>query len=358
VNEHGGIDGTVLVTGGAGFIGSAVIRHLIGQTDYEVVNVDSLTYSGTLESVAEPAESPRYRFEKADIRDQEHMRRLLNEHQPAAILHLAAETHVDRSIDDPANFIQTNVVGTFILLQEVRHYLNSRPDLAPRFRLCHVSTDEVFGSLGPVGRFSEATPYAPNSPYSASKAAADHLVRAWHTTYGVPAVITNCSNNYGPYQFPEKLIPHMIISALEGKPLPVYGDGGQVRDWLFVEDHARALIRILESGVTGETYLIGGHAERTNLEVTECICDALDTMMPSVDGSSYRDRIRFVEDRPGHDRRYAIDCGKLEQELGWRATVPFEEAIQTTVQWYLEHEHWWRPLRRDRYQGERLGRRT
>jgi dTDP-glucose 4,6-dehydratase len=347
--------GPILVTGGAGFIGSAVIRHLIDHTDHDVVNVDCLTYSGTLESVSEPARSPRYQFEKANICDREHIRSLLTKHQPAAILHLAAESHVDRSIDGPLDFIQTNIVGTFVLLEEVRQYLNKRSDLTPSFRFCHVSTDEVYGSLGILGDFTEATPYAPNSPYAASKAAADHLVRAWHRTYGVPTIITNCSNNYGPYQFPEKLIPHMIISALEGRPLPIYGDGGQIRDWLFVEDHARALVKVLENGNVGQTYLIGGRSERTNIEVTEHICDTLDAIHANPDGSSYRERIQFVDDRPGHDRRYAIDCRKIEKELGWRATVPFDEGIRATVRWYLDNEPWWRPLRRNRYQGERLG---
>ena len=350
--------GPILVTGGAGFIGSAVIRHLIDHTDYDVVNVDCLTYSGTLESVSEPKKSPRYQFEKADIRDREHIRSLLIKHQPVAILHLAAESHVDRSIDGPLDFIQTNIVGTFVLLEEVRRYLLMRSDLMPSFRFCHVSTDEVYGSLGTLGDFTETTPYAPNSPYAASKAAADHLVRAWHRTYGIPTIITNCSNNYGPYQFPEKLIPHMIISALEGKPLPIYGDGKQIRDWLFVEDHARALVQVLENGDVGQIYLIGGRSERTNIEVTEGICDALDSMHPIPDGSSYRAGIQFVDDRPGHDRRYAVDCSKMEREMAWHAAVPFDEGIRMTVRWYLDNEPWWRPLRRSRYQGQRLGQRT
>jgi dTDP-glucose 4,6-dehydratase len=335
-----------------------VIRHLIGHTDYDVVNVDCLAYSGTLESVSVPAKSPRYQFEKADIRDREHIQCLLTKHQPMAILHLAAETHVDRSIDEPLEFIQTNTVGTFVLLEEVRNYLQMRSDLMPLFRFCHVSTDEVYGSLAALGDFTEATPYAPNSPYAASKAAADHLVRAWHRTYGVPTIITNCSNNYGPYQFPEKLIPHMIISALEGKPLPIYGDGRQIRDWLFVEDHARALVKVLENGDPGQTYLIGGRSERTNIEVTERICDALDSMHANPDGSSYRERIQFVDDRPGHDRRYAIDCSKMEREMAWHPKVPFDEGIRMTVRWYLDNEPWWRPLRRNRYQGQRLGQRV
>ena len=350
--------GPILVTGGAGFIGSAVIRHLIDHTDYDVVNVDCLTYSGTLESVSEPAKSPRYQFEKADIRDRERIRSLLIKYQPMAIFHLAAETHVDRSIDGPLEFIQTNIVGSFVLLEEVRQYLLMRSELMPSFRFCHVSTDEVYGSLGTLGDFTETTPYAPNSPYAASKAAADHLVRSWHRTYGVPTIITNCSNNYGPYQFPEKLIPHMIISALEGKPLPIYGDGRQIRDWLFVEDHARALVQVLENGDVGQTYLIGGRSERTNIEVTEGVCDALDSMRAMPDGSSYRARIQFVDDRPGHDRRYAVDCSKMEREMAWHATVPFDEGVRMTVRWYLDNESWWRPLRQSRYQGQRLGRPT
>jgi dTDP-glucose 4,6-dehydratase len=271
------------------------------------------------------------------------------------VLHLAAETHVDRSIDDPSLFIQTNVVGTYRLLEAVTRYLGRNPELRSRFRFCHVSTDEVFGSLDPTGAFDEETPYAPRSPYSASKASADHLVRAWHVTYDLPVVVTNCSNNYGPYQFPEKLIPHMIISALEGKPLPVYGDGGQVRDWLYVEDHARALADILRRARIGETYLVGGRSERTNLEVTHQVCDALDVLRPMDGGGSYREQVRFVQDRPGHDRRYAVDCGKLEREIGWRARVPFDEGVELTVRWYLENDAWWRPLRRGRYDGQRLG---
>jgi dTDP-glucose 4,6-dehydratase len=299
--------------------------------------------------------SDRYSFERVDIRDHERIGRLLESHRPVSVLHLAAETHVDRSIDDPSLFIQTNVVGTYRLLEAVTRYLGRNPDLRPRFRFCHVSTDEVFGSLDPTGTFDEETPYAPRSPYSASKASADHLVRAWHATYDLPVVVTNCSNNYGPYQFPEKLIPHMIISALEGKPLPVYGDGAQVRDWLYVEDHARALADILQRARIGETYLVGGRSERTNLEVTHQVCDALDVLHPMNGGGSYREQVQFVQDRPGHDRRYAVDCGKLEREIGWRARVPFDEGVELTVRWYLENDAWWRPLRRGRYDGQRLG---
>ena len=347
--------GTVLVTGGSGFIGSAVVRHLVQSTEYTVVNLDSLTYAATRESVSVAEDSDRYRFERVDISDQQQVQRVLQSHQPTALLHLAAETHVDRSIDDPTVFVQTNVVGTFRLLESVRAYLRARPHARSSFRFCHVSTDEVFGTLGPTGAFVETTPYDPRSPYSASKAAADHLVRAWNHTYDVPVIVTNCSNNYGPYQFPEKLIPHMIISALEGGSLPVYGDGGQIRDWLFVEDHARALIRILERGIVGETYLVGGRSERTNLEVTYRICDVLDSLRPRADGRSYREQIEFVADRPGHDRRYAVECEKLERELGWLADVPFDAGIEMTVKWYLENESWWTSLRHDRYGGHRLG---
>lgn len=346
--------GTVLVTGGAGFIGSAVIRHLVEATDLRIVNVDSLTYAASTESIGNVRESDRYHFEQVDIRDADQLQRIFESYQPSSVLHLAAETHVDRSIDDPTLFIETNVLGTFRLLEAVREYLRRTTHEASRFRFCHVSTDEVFGSLKLTGAFDEETPYAPRSPYSASKAAADHLVRAWHCTYGLPVVVTNCSNNYGPYQFPEKLIPHMIISAVEGKALPVYGDGRQVRDWLHVDDHARALVQILERARVGETYLIGGRSERTNLEVTNRICDALDSLRPRSDGRSYRDQIEFVEDRPGHDRRYAVDCGKLEREIGWHAEIPFEEGLSTTAGWYLQNEFWWSPLR-NRYAGDRLG---
>ena len=347
-------ESTVLVTGGAGFIGSAVVRHLIDRTSYRVVNLDALTYSASLESVASVENSDRYVFEKVDIRDRDRVQSVLQTRKPAAILHLAAETHVDRSIDDPCEFVRTNIVGTFQLLEAVREYLRGRTDDTAHFRFCHISTDEVFGTLESPGSFDEDSPYAPRSPYSASKAAADHLVRAWHHTYDLPVIVANCSNNYGPYQFPEKLVPHMIISALEGRSLPVYGDGGQVRDWLHVEDHARALIRILERGAPGETYVVGGRSERTNLDVTHSICSALDSYRPLQGGQSYRERIEFVEDRPGHDRRYAVDCGKLERELGWRAKVDFDQGIERTIRWYLDNESWWKPLR-GRYDGQRLG---
>jgi dTDP-glucose 4,6-dehydratase len=332
-----------------------VVRYLVQHTDCRIVNLDSLTYAATRESVAIAEESDRYHFERADISDQEQVRRILELYQPTALLHLAAETHVDRSIDDPNVFIQTNVVGTFRLLEAVRAYLRLRPTLRSVFRFCHVSTDEVFGTLDPTGAFEETTPYAPRSPYSASKAAADHLVRAWYHTYDIPIIVTNCSNNYGPYQFPEKLIPHMIISALEGRSLPIYGDGGQVRDWLYVDDHARALIRILERGRVGETYLVGGRSERTNLEVTHRICDALDSVQPRSDGRSFREQIEFVEDRPGHDRRYAVECGKVERTTGWSPEVPFDAGIEKTVDWYLTNQAWWTSLRRGRYGGQRLG---
>ncbi|HDZ49557.1 hypothetical protein LCGC14_0030060 [marine sediment metagenome] len=348
----------ILVTGGAGFIGSAVIRHLIEQTEHAVVNVDALTYAGNLESLASVESSDRYTFEQADIGDAESMAAIFERHQPDAVMHLAAESHVDRSIDGPAAFIQTNIVGTYILLEAVRNYWKglqaNAPEKASAFRFHHISTDEVYGDLeGPEDLFTEETPYAPSSPYSASKASSDHLVRAWHRTYGLPVVVTNCSNNYGPYHFPEKLIPLMILNALAGKPLPVYGNGQQVRDWLYVEDHARALVKVVTEGVIGETYNIGGHNEKANLEVVETLCDLLQELVPAE--SSYRDLITFVQDRPGHDLRYAIDASKIERELGWKPEETFETGLRKTVQWYLANESWWKRVQDGSYQGQRLG---
>ncbi|MDX8414249.1 MAG: dTDP-glucose 4,6-dehydratase [Mariprofundales bacterium] len=337
----------ILVTGGAGFIGSAVVRHLIADSDYVIVNIDKLTYAGNLESLASVSDDPRYHFEQADICDAAAMQRIFAQYQPAVVMHLAAESHVDRSIDGPSAFIQTNVVGTFTLLEAARDYWQSLPAVRQEaFRFHHISTDEVYGDLDGVDAlFTEATPYDPSSPYSASKASSDHLVRAWHRTYGLPVVVTNCSNNYGPYHFPEKLIPLVILNALEGKPLPVYGDGGQVRDWLFVEDHARALVEVATKGVVGETYNIGGHNEQSNIEVVRAICGLLDELAPrgsSVSGtsSSYADLITFVKDRPGHDRRYAIDASKIARDLHWLPEESFATGLRKTVQWYLDHRDW------------------
>jgi len=347
---------TILVTGGAGFIGSAVVRHLIEQTERAVVNVDCLTYAGNPESLAEVAASERYVFECADVADGDAMRRIFAQHRPAAVLHLAAESHVDRSIDGPAAFVRTNVFGTFTLLEAAREYwCELAPNVRERFRFLHVSTDEVYGSLGPSGRFSERTPYAPNSPYAATKAASDHLVRSWHHTYALPTLITNCSNNYGPYQFPEKLVPHMILTALEGRPLPIYGDGANVRDWLYVEDHVRGLLTVLERGRVGEVYNIGGDGERTNLQVVREICELLDEMRPRRGAGSYAELITFVKDRPGHDRRYAIDAGKLRGELEWAPRESFPSGLRRTVRWYLDNESWWSRVRSGAYRGERLG---
>jgi len=345
----------ILVTGGYGFIGSALIRLLLAETDHEVLNADKLTYAANLASIPGAEENPRYRFVKADIVDAAAMRRAFEEFQPEAVIHLAAESHVDRSIDGPQEFIATNVFGTFTLLQEALRYWRALDAGGQqRFRILHVSTDEVFGSLGPTGAFTEDSPYRPNSPYSASKAASDHLVRAWHHTYGLPVLITNCSNNYGPHQFPEKLIPHMIIKALAGEQLPVYGDGQNIRDWLFVEDHARALLLVLTRGSLGECYNIGGRNERTNLQVVETICSQLDRSMPSRHGS-HRRLITFVTDRPGHDRRYAMDATKIEDELGWRAQRTFETGLEETVRWYIGNRAWWQEGLDGGYQAKRIG---
>ena len=345
-----------LVTGGAGFIGSAVVRLLVGK-GADVVNVNSLTYSGNLDSLRDVADAPNYRFHQADICDAEAIAAIFASERPDAVMHLAAESHVDRSIDGPAAFVETNVVGTFKLLSAALVYWQHLDgDARARFRFHHVSTDEVFGRL-PLesGVFTEETAYAPSSPYSASKAAADHFVRAWHHTYGLPVVLSNCSNNYGPFHFPEKLIPLTIINAIEAEPLPVYGSGENVRDWLHVEDHARALELILTSGRVGESYNVGGRAERSNLAVVETICDILDLRRPLPGGGRRRDLIEFVPDRPGHDLRYAIDPSKIETELGWRAEQSFESGMAATVDWYLDNEWWWRPIREGRYRGERLG---
>jgi dTDP-glucose 4,6-dehydratase len=346
---------TVFVTGGAGFIGSAVIRHLLDDSDASIVNIDKLTYASNLESIPKAANNPRYALAKVDICNGPALRALFEKYQPRVVIHLAAESHVDRSIDGPGEFIQTNVVGTFTLLQEALHYWRKLNEpIRKTFRFLHVSTDEVFGSLGREGFFTEASPYAPNSPYSASKAASDHLVRAWCETYELPAIITNCSNNYGPYHFPEKLIPHMIIKGLAEEALPVYGDGLNVRDWLYVEDHARALRQVVERGRVGETYNIGGRNERSNLYVVEQICDLLDALQPSSSGERKR-LISFVTDRPGHDRRYAIDASKLERELGWSANENFETGLEKTVTWYLANRSWWESIQRLGYTTNRIG---
>lgn len=346
----------VLVTGGAGFIGSCVVRRLVSR-GYHVVNVDKLTYSGNLNSLRDVANAPNYCFYRTDIGDQAQMTKIMADERVDAVMHLAAESHVDRSIDCPAVFVETNVVGTFHLLNAaLQHWRSLQAAARDRFRFHQVSTDEVYGDLSfDSGLFTEDTAYAPSSPYSASKAASDHFARAWHETYGLPVVVSNCSNNYGPFHFPEKLIPLIILNAWEGKPLPVYGKGENVRDWLYVEDHARALELILTRGRVGESYNVGGRAERTNLAVVEAICDLLDARTPLPGGSPRRSLIRFVEDRPGHDRRYAIDPTKLEEELGWRADECFESGLARTIDWYLANDWWWRPIREGTYGGERLG---
>ncbi|MFN3576719.1 MAG: dTDP-glucose 4,6-dehydratase [Tabrizicola sp.] len=342
----------LLVTGGCGFIGSAVVRLAVAR-GHQVVNLDALTYAANPANVAMVADSPRYRFEQADIRDRAALDRIFAAHAPDAVMHLAAESHVDRSIDGPSDFIDTNITGTFNLLEAARAYW-TRAGRPEAFRFHHISTDEVFGSLGPTGQFTEQTPYDPRSPYSASKAASDHLVRAWHETYGLPVVLTNCSNNYGPYHFPEKLIPVVILNALHGRPIPVYGTGENVRDWLYVEDHADALLLVLEKGAPGRSYNIGGENERRNIDLVRTICALLDEMAPKA--SSYADQITFVADRPGHDARYAIDPSRIRQELGWRPSVTVEEGLRRTVRWYLDNEAWWRPLLNRQGVGERLGR--
>jgi dTDP-glucose 4,6-dehydratase len=346
----------ILVTGGAGFIGGAVVRQLIAETDAVVLNVDSLTYAASPDALLAVAGNARYAFLDANICDRKAMRAAFSRHRPDAVLHLAAETHVDRSIDGPAAFIETNVVGTQILLETAVDYWSDLDgDAKPKFRFVHVSTDEVFGSLPASGHFTETSPYAPNSPYAASKAAADHLARAWHTTYGLPVIVTNCSNNYGPYQFPEKLIPLTISKAIAGEPLPVYGRGEQVRDWLHVEDHVRALRAVVELGRIGESYNIGGRCERKNLEVVEAICAILDHRLPRASQRPYRELISFVTDRPGHDHRYAMDLSKIERDLSWSPRKDFAAGLEETVAWYLDNREWWEATRRRRYGGERLG---
>ncbi len=345
----------ILVTGGAGFIGSALVRQLIADSRHEVLNLDKLTYAGVPASLRSVEDDPRYRFVRADICDGEAVRATIEDFRPEVIAHLAAESHVDRSIDGPGAFIETNVVGTFTMLQEaLRHWRGLDEAAKAAFRFHHISTDEVFGSLGPTGYFTEDTAYDPRSPYSASKAGSDHLVRAWHETYGLPTLVTNCSNNYGPNHFPEKLIPLVIIRALAGEELPVYGDGSNVRDWLFVEDHARALRAVFERGRPGETYNVGGNAERRNLEVVETICAVLDRLQPRA-GGRHADLIRFVADRPGHDQRYAIDASKIRAELGWIPAETFETGIERTVRWYLDNRGWWQDILDRRYATERLG---
>ena len=349
----------IFVSGGAGFIGSAVIRRLFASTGYEVVNIDLLTYAGNLDSLGDICGSLRYIHQRADIRDLHILIDLFRKYHPVAVMHLAAESHVDRSIDDPADFIDTNIVGTFNFLEASRHYFEGLQEVDKKlFRFHHISTDEVYGDLeGTDDLFTEQTPYSPSSPYSASKAASDHLVRAWGRTYGLPVIITNCSNNYGPYHFPEKLIPHVILNAIHGKPLPIYGDGSQIRDWLYVEDHAKALIKVVTEGEIGETYNIGGHNEKTNLEVVETICNLLEELAPEKPAGvkNYRDLITFVKDRPGHDVRYAIDASKIERELGWVPEETFETGLRKTVQWYLDNRQWWERVLSGAYRLERLG---
>jgi dTDP-glucose 4,6-dehydratase len=351
---------TMLITGGAGFIGCNFVRLALAETGARILVLDKLTYAGSLENLADVLNDPRLTFLEGDIADRREVRRIFAEHRPTAVVNFAAESHVDRSIDDASAFIQTNIVGAFELLEAARHHLASAPTERERFRFLHVSTDEVYGSLGPTGLFTETTPYAPNSPYAASKASADHLVRAYHETYGLPALITNCSNNYGPYQFPEKLIPLMVLNALEGKPLPIYGDGGNVRDWIYVEDHCRGVLAVLRQGRPGEKYNLGGRSERTNLEIVDTICDVLESERPAAEnlalsGRAYRDLKTFVADRPGHDRRYAIDDSKARGELGWAPRLGFTEGLRATVRWYLGNRAWCEAAQSGKYGRERLG---
>ena len=356
----------ILVTGGAGFIGSALVRHIIKNTADEIVNVDKLTYAGNLSTVDEVLPSDRYSFYQADICDPLELANIFEQERPDGVMHLAAESHVDRSIDGPSAFIQTNIVGTYTLLEAARHHWQAlSADKKANFRFHHISTDEVYGDLGgPEDLFTEETPYDPSSPYSASKAGSDHLVRAWHRTYGLPIVVTNCSNNYGPYHFPEKLIPHIILNALCGKPLPVYGDGLQIRDWLYVDDHARALYKVFAEGENGETYNIGGHNEKKNIEVVKTICEILEQLVPSnknaisSGGNGFEALIKFVADRPGHDLRYAIDAKKIEQQLGWVPEESFASGIRKTVEWYLNNEKWWQAVLDGSYRLERIGEKT
>ena len=347
----------IIVTGGAGFIGSAVIRHIISNTDDEVLNIDKLTYAGNLESLRDIAQSARYNFQQIDICDKEALEQAFNSFQPNLVMHLAAESHVDRSIDGPAEFINTNIVGTYHLLEVARQYWQNLGNIGKQqFKFHHISTDEVYGDLeGTTDLFTETTPYAPSSPYSASKASSDHLVRAWHRTYGFPIVVTNCSNNYGPYHFPEKLIPLVILNALDGKALPIYGKGNQIRDWLYVEDHARALYKVVTEGKVGETYNIGGHNEKQNIEVVKTICKILDELKPQENGQPYESLITFVKDRPGHDLRYAIDANKIANELNWTPKETFDSGIRKTVEWYLSNMDWCSRVQDGSYQRERLG---
>jgi dTDP-glucose 4,6-dehydratase len=352
----------LVVTGGAGFIGSNFVRHVLARTDHRVVVVDKLTYAGSIENLEGLAKHPRFTFVQADIADRVAMARVFADYQPGAVMNLAAESHVDRSIDSPRSFVETNIVGTFVLLDASRQFVSGlAPDAASRFRFVHISTDEVYGTLGSDGLFSETTPYAPNSPYAASKAAADHLVRSYFHTFGLPTIITNCSNNYGPYQYPEKLIPLMILNALEGRPLPIYGDGGHIRDWLHVDDHCVGLLLVLQRGRPGEKYNIGGGNERTNLQVVDALCATLDMLVapqsnPALNGAaSYSTLKTFVPDRPGHDRRYAIDASKIRRELGWTPSHNFEEGLRETIAWYLEHRGWCEQVESGRYGRQRLG---
>lgn len=349
----------ILITGGAGFIGSAVVRHIINNTDDSVVNIDKLTYAGNLESLTSISESPKYTFIQADICDPAAIANIFEQRQPDAVMHLAAESHVDRSIDGPSEFIQTNIIGTYTLLEASRQYWNQLPvDKKASFRFHHISTDEVYGDLeSTTDLFTETTPYAPSSPYSASKASSDHLVRAWQRTYGLPTIVTNCSNNYGPFHYPEKLIPLIILNALEGKPLPVYGNGQQIRDWLYVEDHARALYKVITEGKAGETYNIGGHNEKTNIDVVKTICNILEQLVPNKPNNleHYSDLITYVTDRPGHDLRYAIDATKIKEELNWVPAETFETGLRKTVEWYLSNTKWCELVQNNKYNRERLG---
>ena len=347
----------ILITGGAGFIGSAVVRHIIKNTNDEVLNLDKLTYAGNLESLKEIDQNPLYQFQQVDICDASKLEQIFEHFKPDAIMHLAAESHVDRSIDGPSTFIQTNIVGTYTLLEAARKYWQRLDEIKKvNFRFHHISTDEVYGDLdGTTDLFTETTPYAPSSPYSASKASSDHLVRAWQRTYGLPTIVTNCSNNYGPYHFPEKLIPLVILNALDSKALPIYGTGNQIRDWLFVEDHARALYQVVTQGTVGETYNIGGHNEKQNIEVVKTICRILDQLRPQNNAQPYENLITFVKDRPGHDLRYAIDASKIENELGWKPLETFETGIRKTIEWYLNNLEWCRHVQDGSYQRERLG---
>lgn len=349
----------ILITGGAGFIGSAMVRYIIDHTEDSVINVDKLTYAGNLSSLRSIADSDRYTFEQVDICDAKELQRIFEQYKPNKVMHLAAESHVDRSIDGPGAFITTNIIGTYTLLEASRHFYSSLDGREKsQFLFHHISTDEVYGDLGKEGLFTETTSYEPSSPYSASKASSDHLVRAWHRTYGLPTLVTNCSNNYGPYHFPEKLIPLTIINALAGKPLPIYGDGSQVRDWLYVDDHARALYCVISNGVVGETYNIGGHNERENIEVVQTICNILDELRPDKPANIhryYRELMTFVDDRPGHDVRYAIDASKIQNDLGWTPEESFETGIRKTVEWYLSNNTWWENVLNGSYQGQRLG---